>query len=218
VSAQSPPPTPNSSRFTVARPESSAGLPGVQVKWSATGRLTPRRVRVPSATYPSPTARKRSATYVARANLPTLKKSLPASVETRVVEPLGVEAQLRVESAEAAAEHLAVVLRGEGERGARRLHVVGGAGGGGHHRHQHGGDGGGGGEPRRHGPGPRVRGCACGVGAASAPGFRRARSGGATAPRRRAAPPVRPAAGTAVHARRARGRPAIHSGRGAWAW
>src|SRR5690606_24569056 len=125
--------------------------------------------------------------------------------ETRVVEPLGVEAQLRVESAEAAAEHLAVVLRGEGERGARRLHVVGGAGGGGHHRHQHGGDGGGGGEPRRHGPGPRVRGCACGVGAASAPGFRRARSGGATAPRRRAAPPVRPAAGTAVHARRARG-------------
>src|SRR5690606_16144242 len=98
VSAQSPPPTPNSSRFTVARPDSSAGLPGVQVKWSATGRLTPRRVRVPSATYPSSTARKRSATYVARENLPTLKKSLPASVESRSALPVEVPASWIVTS------------------------------------------------------------------------------------------------------------------------
>src|SRR3546814_127500 len=42
VSAQSPPPTPKSRRFTVALPASTGAAPGVQVKVSVTGLLTPR--------------------------------------------------------------------------------------------------------------------------------------------------------------------------------
>src|SRR3546814_5694986 len=38
VSAQSPPPTPKSRRFTVALPTSTGAAPGVQVKVSVTGR------------------------------------------------------------------------------------------------------------------------------------------------------------------------------------
>ena len=51
VSAQSPPPTPKSSRFTVALPVSTGCAPGVQVKVSVTGLLAPRSVSVPSAAY-----------------------------------------------------------------------------------------------------------------------------------------------------------------------
>ena len=41
VSAQSPLPTPKSSRFTKALPASTGCAPGVQVKVSVTGLLTP---------------------------------------------------------------------------------------------------------------------------------------------------------------------------------
>src|SRR5690606_21103175 len=49
VSAQSPPPTPKSRRLTVALPASTGAAPGVQVKVSVTGLLTPRSSSVPSA-------------------------------------------------------------------------------------------------------------------------------------------------------------------------
>src|SRR5690606_16999156 len=49
VSVQSPPPTPKSSRFTVALPASTGASPAVQVKVSVTGLLTPRSSSVPSA-------------------------------------------------------------------------------------------------------------------------------------------------------------------------
>ena len=49
VSAQSPAPTPKSSRFTVALPASTGCAPAVQVKVSVTGLLTPCSVSVPSA-------------------------------------------------------------------------------------------------------------------------------------------------------------------------
>ena len=51
VSFQSPSPTLKSRRLTVALPASTGLSPGVQVKVSTTGWLTPRRVRLPSAAY-----------------------------------------------------------------------------------------------------------------------------------------------------------------------
>ena len=49
VSAQSPPPTPKSSRFTLALPASTGFAPGVQVNSRVTGLSTPRSESVPSA-------------------------------------------------------------------------------------------------------------------------------------------------------------------------
>src|SRR3546814_19904989 len=58
----------------------------------------------------------------------------------------------RSEAGEGAGEHFAVVLGGECQRGAGRLHVVGGASGCGDHQgNEAGGDGGGGGELAGHG-------------------------------------------------------------------
>src|SRR3546814_271488 len=76
-------------------------------------------------------------------------------VEFRAGQVGRVEAEPGREAGEGAGEHFAVVLGGECQRGAGRLHVVGGASGCGDHQgNEAGGDGGRGGELAGHGVTP----------------------------------------------------------------